>query len=433
MGATESTNALPFPSEWLPDATAEQIARALDALRAISAIEPDRFLSVRAPLPSLEDTSWELSDFKQHALAAVAADIGLNRLVYKTVPKRVPESEFWRCFFCWAHITVTQVVQTLPPAAAAAAPPPPLSRAVIEAGDSATTTAIISAFAGSAAFKAFAQAEMEDILRRDAEDGDKLAAGIAMAVEKGVLQADPPVEPLTKVDVLGKTADAVAQEIVAALGSAPSAGCVVVLQGLSGTGKGTTVAKLQSVLPRCTSWSNGNVFRALTLLAVTKCELEGLTFGANVLTPPFLAELVGCLSFGKYKGAFDIAIEGHGLSLLVSEVANTILKEPKVGKNIPTVAKMTQGEVVGFAAAAAEAMRADGMNVLMEGREQTLNYVRSPHRFELVLSEPLTIGERRAAQRLMGAALEALQKADAATADVKATLDSALAKLTATS
>jgi len=160
---------------------------------------------------------------------------------------------------------------------------------------------------------------------------------------------------------------------------------------------------------------------------------EGLTFGANVLTPPFLAELVGCLSFGKYKGAFDIAIEGHGLSLLVSEVANTILKEPKVGKNIPTVAKMTQGEVVGFAAAAAEAMRADGMNVLMEGREQTLNYVRSPHRFELVLSEPLTIGERRAAQRLMGAALEALQKADAATADVKATLDSALAKLTATS
>ena len=333
---------------------------------------------------------------------------------------------------------------------------------------------------------------MEDILRRDAEDGDKLAAGIAMAVEKGVLQADPPVEPLTKVDVLGKTADAVAQEIVAALGSAPSAGCVVVLQGLSGTGKGTTVAKLQSVLPRCTSWSNGNVraeshamhfarpwkrvpshrtrirhrnqdrgrakrlatcaprptpcerllvtrpcasqvFRALTLLAVTKCELEGLTFGANVLTPPFLAELVGCLSFGKYKGAFDIAIEGHGLSLLVSEVANTILKEPKVGKNIPTVAKMTQGEVVGFAAAAAEAMRADGMNVLMEGREQTLNYVRSPHRFELVLSEPLTIGERRAAQRLMGAALEALQKADAATADVKATLDSALAKLTATS
>ena len=38
----------------------------------------------------------------------------------------------------------------------------------------------------------------------------------------------------------------------------------------------------------------------------------------------------------------------------------------QVGKNIPTVAKMTQGEVVGFAGGAAEQMRADGMNVLME-------------------------------------------------------------------
>ena len=87
---------------------------------------------------------------------------------------------------------------------------------------------------------------------------------------------------------------------------------------------------------------------------------------------------------------------------------NTTLKEPRVGKNIPTVAKMTQacrphasvthrydtvtaalryrctspkqGEVIKFAAAAAEAMRADGFNVLMEGRAQTLDYVRAPSR-----------------------------------------------------
>ena len=47
-----------------------------------------------------------------------------------------------------------------------------------------------------------------------------------------------------------------------------------------------------------------------------------------------------------------------------------MLKGPQVGKNIPTVAQMTQGEVVGFAGGAAEQMRADGMNVLMEGRAQ---------------------------------------------------------------
>ena len=31
-------------------------------------------------------------------------------------------------------------------------------------------------------------------------------------------------------------------------------------------------------------------------------------------------------------------------------------------------------------------MRTDGMNVLIEGRKQTLDYVRTPHRFELTLS-----------------------------------------------
>ena len=100
--------------------------------------------------------------------------------------------------------------------------------------------------------------------------------------------------------------------------------------------------------------------------------------------------------------------------------------------------------MIKFAAAAAEAMRADGCNVLMEGRAQTLDYVRAaytvyfccfcsrlthtnvlhppvivllqplhspllqvrtPHRFELVLSEPLVIGMRRAAQRMVGGAL----------------------------
>jgi len=418
MGAAESTATPPFPPAWLPNPKPAQIAKAVEALKALSAIEPDKFLAVRAPLPELEDTAWELAGFKEHAAAAVAADIGLNRLVYKCVPKRVPESEFWRCFFCWAHHTVTALEDVY-----AAAASPALSRALLEAQDANTTSAIIEAFADDATFAAFSKVEMDDILKRDDEDAEKLAAGIELAVEKGVLQADPPVEPLTKVDVLGKSADAVAQEIITGLGAAASTGCVLVLQGLSGTGKGTTCSVLQQKLPRCTSWSNGNVFRSLTLLAVVKCEQSGVAFGPEVLTPSFLAELMGCLSFGKHNGKFDIKIEGFGLSLLVSQVANTTLKEPRVGKNIPTVAKMTQGEVVGFAAGAAEAMRADGMNVLMEGREQTLNYVRTPFRFELALSEPLIIGKRRAAQRMMA---EALKKGGE---DVRAALDEALGAL----
>ena len=135
---------------------------------------------------------------------------------------------------------------------------PALNQALLAKGDDATSNAIIGAFRGTPAFDAFAKAEMDDILKRDAEDDEKLAAGILMAVEKGVLSAKPPLEPLKKVDVLGKSADVVAAAIIKALGDAPSKGCVLVLQGLSGTGKGTTCAKLQQQLPRCTSWSNGN-------------------------------------------------------------------------------------------------------------------------------------------------------------------------------
>ena len=34
--------------------------------------------------------------------------------------------------------------------------------------------------------------------------------------------------------------------------------------------------KLKTKLPNATTWSNGNVFRSLTLLAATWCEQEGV-------------------------------------------------------------------------------------------------------------------------------------------------------------
>ena len=56
------------------------------------------------------------------------------------------------------------------------------------------------------------------------------------------------------------------------------------------------------------------------------------------------------------------------------------------------------GSFISFAAKCAATMGKAGCNVLMEGRAQTVNYVRTPHRFELTLSEPIIIGMRRAAQ-----------------------------------
>ena len=309
-----------------------------------------------------------------------------------------------------------------------AAVPAQLSFSVLRQSDATATSAIIEAFGSLPSFVGFAKAETADILARDAEDSEKLAAGIAHAVSTGVLLANPAVEPTTTIDVLGKSVNEVTSAITKALGDAPSAGCIFVLSGLSGTGKGTVVAKLQQTLPRAIAWSNGNVFRAITLLVLEHCAATGVEFSESVLTPELLASCFSKLEFGKVGSTFDTKIKvSESETLLVSEVQNTKLKEPRIGKNIPTVAKMTQGGVVKFAAGAAEAMRADGMNVLIEGRSQTLDYIRTPHRFELTLSDPAVIGMRRAAQRMMGEALSKLAKvAEPTPENVKASLEDAL-------
>merc|ERR1711957_733934 len=103
---------------------------------------------------------------------------------------------------------------------------------------------------------------------------------------------------------------------------------------------------------------------------------------------------------GEYNGDFDVKIEGLGLKTYVKAIENTQLKA--VGKFIPTVAEVTQGEVISFVQGALDTMSTAGFNILVEGREQTSNYIRTPHRFELMLDDPTIIGMRRAAQ-VMGA------------------------------
>merc|ERR1719478_628460 len=251
-----------------------------------------------------------------------------------------------------------------------------------------------------------------------------------MAVAKGVVPAEPPVEPVCTIDVLGMSADAVAARIVKELGDAPNKGCVLVLQGLSGTGKGTTVAKLKEKLPNAQTWSNGNIFRAITLLAVTWSEKEGKTL-EDAMAPDKLKEFCAMLEFNKFGDAtaFDVKIEGLGMKHFVSEVEKTVLKDSKVAKNIPTIAEVTQGEVVKFVSGALTKMAAAGINVLVEGREQTLNHLRTPHRFELVLDDPSVIGQRQAALRVGAKAWEEVKSASADGDAVKAALDGALAKL----
>ena len=284
-----------------------------------------------------------------------------------------------------------------------------------------------------------AKKEGDAILARDQEDADKLQAGIDYAKEKGVIDPTFEPEPYVVIDVLGKSPDNVSDEIIGYVNktktNASGEGSVIVLCGLSGTGKGTTVAKLSEKLSadrKVVCWSNGNIFRSVTLLATTWCEQE--LHGSDgfdperALTKENLALFMSMLSFGEHNGVFDTRICGLGLDIYVSEVQNTILKQPKVSKNIPTVAKVTQGEVIHFAASAIKIMSESGVTILLEGREQTVNYVRTPLRFTLELSDETLIGKRRAAQRLMAATLGVLGE-DAEEDEVKKGLDKELENL----
>ena len=297
-----------------------------------------------------------------------------------------------------------------------------LSWELLQQQNAATSSALIDHYANATAFATLAQYEGDLTLQRDAEDDAKLQVGIDFAKQKGVIDPSFVPEPYVQIDVLGKTPHQVAEIILHHVRDSKhnktGDSNVIVLVGLSGTGKGTTVSVLRDLLEQdkqVVTWSNGNIFRAVTLLAATWCEqMYGKEAGFDAdktLTKENLANFMNMLSFGKFRndGQFDTRIQGLGLDMYVSDVQNTTLKIPKVSKNIPTVAQATQGEVILFAADAVQRMGADGICVLLEGREQTVNYVRTPHRFQLILSDPTLIGKRRAAQRLMGAALERLQ------------------------
>jgi len=296
----------------------------------------------------------------------------------------------------------------------------------LQAQDDKTSSAVIEFLKDNATFQEFSKKEMEAIVKRDEEDGEKLAAGVQQAIDKGVLPPDQLPPTYEQINVLGKNADQVAEEIMSKLPEGK--GCVVILVGLSGTGKGTTVDKIKAKVANASTWSNGNCFRALTLLAALHCEKEGKEgFDVSCLTPENLAAWASMLEFDKFGDKFDIRINGLGVDVKVSEVANTMLKEPRVSKNIPSVAEKTQGEVVKFASEAVKKMGEAGTVVLLEGREQTLNFIPSQYRFCLMMPDNTVIGQRRAAQRIAALTVSRVKEGD----DIAAAIQQSLQEIAA--
>jgi hypothetical protein len=113
----------------------------------------------------------------------------------------------------------------------------PLSYSLLAEQNANTTNAIIQHFAESPAFVSLSSAEGAQILQRDEEDAQKLQKGIDIAKEKGVIDPNFKAEEYITVDVLGKSPEEVADEILDKVRKQEGEGGVVVLCGLSGTGK----------------------------------------------------------------------------------------------------------------------------------------------------------------------------------------------------
>jgi cytidylate kinase len=286
-----------------------------------------------------------------------------------------------------------------------------LTKEVLDLQNADTSNQIIKVLENDEKFVYLSNFEGEQIFTRDQEDDSKLEAGIQIGITRGSLPAEHNCTPYKAIDVLGKTPQQVVDVILEDVGEAANTGSLIVMCGLSGTGKGTTAALLKETLPNCVTWSNGNIFRSITLLAAVFCEQNGCEFDKEkALTDENIRSFMKMLRFEKLESGWDVVIDGLGISTPVGAIQNTELKAPRVAKNIPTVAQETQGEVINFASAAIEKMRQDGKNILLEGREQTVNYIPSPYRYTLTLSDPTLVGKRRAAQRL-GAATASEVKA----------------------
>lgn len=229
----------------------------------------------------------------------------------------------------------------------------PITLELLTKQNAETSNALIENLGSSEAFHFLSNKEQELTMNRDNEDAIKLEKGIEFAKSKNVLDPNYVPQPYVQIDVLGKTPVMVVGEILDKIkkddtsssgGDDSKQGSVVALCGLSGTGKGTTVSTLRKKLEddegkQVVTWSNGNIFRSVTLLAVTWCEQQPDIDGFDeekALTKENLESFMGMLSFGKFKGKYDTRINGLGLDLYVSEVQNTVLKESKVAKAIPT-------------------------------------------------------------------------------------------------
>ena len=105
MGGAASTSQA-VSEVWPPDwenmaESSRKIARS--AILSLSALPPDEFLAIGQAAHAIPRESWRFEEYHAAAAAAVQEDIKLNKIIYRLVPRKCEESEFWRLYFSQAR------------------------------------------------------------------------------------------------------------------------------------------------------------------------------------------------------------------------------------------------------------------------------------------------------------------------------------------
>jgi len=209
-----------------------------------------------------------------------------------------------------------------------------------------------------------------------------LQRGVQVAADKGLLPAAVEVEPIHSIDLAVIGVDAAAAEIAAAVSAGDSAsvadGTIIVLQGPPGDDSSVAVSKaLQQKLAHSEIWPVRTFFKAMTFLLLTLAEQTGSSMKELLQRPEMLAagiEMIDEMREGKSLGA--LASQAEGMMAMSSDV-------PKVAEQLPLAFEFGQGEVINFVQASLPKAVGDGTTIVVEGPEEVLRHIRTPHRFQV--------------------------------------------------
>lgn len=267
------------------------------------------------------------------------------------------------------------------------------------------TTYIVQYFQDDSSFLQLSNVEACKLKKRDENDGVSLKKGINIGIKKGLLPSVKVKSKAIPIFIDNKTSVMVAQDIISHLHlDKQSGGQLITIQGLSGVGKGTTAKRLMEAIPNTVIWSNGNGFRILTLLTNAYAKRKGIPLKKVVQSKGFISALFDSITVEYTKKGYEICLDEYGVKSFVSDIVNTRLQDKEITGNVPVVARRAQGEMICFTNRCVENLRNHNLNIVIEGRKETLQYLLTENRFELQIINQKELGKRRAAQRILAEA-----------------------------